>query len=495
MIRNAEDNKKPPMLYFSRMAFRQPKIGFHIPGHIGARFFDDRDCRYLINTDTTELSSTDDLHAPSGPVLASLRQVSEIFGSSYSVFLCSGSTTGIKIMLSSVLDQSSVLLMPRPVHMSVVWALSMIGCAYRFLPLKPAEPGGGSAFGIPEGAMLETFLSLHPEITDVYITSPDYYGHCADLRELSSVAHRHHCRLLVDEAHGAHFSFGGRSFPRTAMSAGADISVQSLHKTLPALTPAAVIHVSEEAHRSGRVSRLRIFERLCAYETSSPSFMIAASAELAISRMKKLGIKGFEQAANRVRDLSERINSLPGLAVEKPDDRCDRDPMRMVINTKGSGRFAAFFRDALEEKGIYVEFSDPLRLVLIFSVLHKETEYEALFDALREIINKPDEPSARKSTDPLKLDRQLCTEYVRAPESIISLREAVFGHHKYVSVAPADCAGRISAKPISLYPPGVPVIWPGELVPAETRELLLRARKSGIRINGLEEGHFVALDL
>ncbi|MBN1891581.1 MAG: aminotransferase class I/II-fold pyridoxal phosphate-dependent enzyme [Clostridiales bacterium] len=493
MIRNAKDSNQLPRLFFSQLAFRQPKIGFHIPGHIGARFFDDRDCRYLIDTDTTELSSTDDLHDPSGPVLDSLRQISEIFGSEYSVLLCSGSTTGIKIMLSSVLDESSVILLSRAVHMAVVWTLSIIGCRYLFLPSKPAKPSDASAFGIPENDALKCFLSLHPDITDVFVTSPDYYGRCADLRELSSVAHRFNCRLLVDEAHGAHFAFGGRSFPRTAMNAGADISVQSLHKTLPALTPAAVIHVSEEAHRRGRVSRSRIFERLCAFETSSPSFMIAASAELAISRMKTLGVKEFEQAVKRIRHLSERVNSLPGLAVEKPEERCNRDPMRLVINTEGSGRFATHFRDALEQKGIDIEFSDPLRLVLIFSVLHKETEYEALFDAISEIVLGADDSRFRKSSDALQLDQCLCREYVRAPESVISLREAVFGHHKYSTVAPGDCAGMISAKPISFYPPGVPVIWPGERVPAEIPELLLRAQDFGIHINGLEEGLFVAL--
>jgi arginine/lysine/ornithine decarboxylase len=494
-----ESSKEGPLksgVFFSKTAStKQKEIGFHVPGHVGARFFDDRDCRRLIDEDTTELSSTDDLHDPKGPVLESLRFSAEIFGSGYSFYLCSGTTTGLRVMLSAVLDESSVLLLYRPVHMSVVWTLSIIGCRHLFLSNETEGPDVLSPLGSPDAKELEEFLAGHPEVTDVFVTSPDYYGRCANLSEQAQVAHRHGCRLLVDEAHGAHFAFGGISFPETAMRAGADIAVQSLHKTLPALTPAAILHVSREADQCGRVSRSRIKENLRVFETSSPSFSIAASSDLAIRRMKEMGPEAFERAAGRVRVLADELGHIPGISVGDPNDTYARDPLRLTIHTEGSGFFAPDIRDALERRGIYIEFADPVRLLAIFSVLHENREFETFSIAMKDILDHPEKEGLGCPERLFEITRSMTRAYASCPESIIPLRNAVFGRHMSSSSPLSDCAGKISARPVAFYPPGIPVIWPGEIISEELAELLIRAQALGLCINGLSNELFVSLDL
>ncbi|MDD4095567.1 MAG: aminotransferase class I/II-fold pyridoxal phosphate-dependent enzyme [Oscillospiraceae bacterium] len=496
MKESSREGRKTPGVFFSQTAsLNNKKIGFHVPGHIGARFFDDRDCRRLIDEDTTELSSTDDLHDPKGPVLESLRFAAEVFGSAYSFFLCSGTTTGLRIMLSAVLDEASVLLTSRPVHMSVVWTLSIIGCKYLFLPHKDPGLEGSAPLSMADAKEMEDYLAVHPEITDILITSPDYYGRCANLCEYAKVAHRHGCRLLVDEAHGAHFAFGGDSFPETAMKAGADIAVQSLHKTLPALTPAAILHVSEEAQASGRVSRSRIAERLRIYETSSPSFTIAASSDMAIRRMKQAGPEVFERTAKQVRLLAGELRNIPGISVDAPTEEFTFDPLRLTIHTEASGYYAPDIRDALERRGIFIEFADPVRLLAIFSVLHEDREFESFSSAMRQIMEQPEKEGLRRPEKLSEISRLMTRAYAGCPEQVMPLREAVFARRGASPIQLSASAGRVCASPVAFYPPGIPVIWPGEKVPAELTELLFLAQGLGLSLTGLSDGLFVPLDL
>jgi len=469
-----------------------PGIGFHVPGHIGARFFSERDCLDLIRSDTTELSYTGDLHVPSGPVAESLSNSASVFGSEYSIFLCTGSTNGIRVMLSAVADTSSVILLPRSVHFSVVWTLAIIGCSYLFWPVDIPGLTDPSPVAIPDANRLNQLLSDHPEVTDVFVTSPDYYGQCADLSQIASIAHDHGCRLLVDEAHGAHFAFGGESYPKTAMSSGADICVQSLHKTLPALTPSAVIHVSSGADRNVRVSREKILERIGIFETSSPSFMIASSANIAIQRLKKGGVEPFERAASLVRRLSDRLTGPFGLSAKGTELPRRKDPLRMVLHTSETGYRAPDVQKALEIHRIYAEFADLERLVFLFSVLHEEKEYEALYQAIISIFSDPYKYGLSLIDHGKRADRSGMV-YTRCPERVISLREAVFSPQPLINVDLSEMAGKISARAIGLYPPGISLVWPGERVSDEIADYLNHASESGLAPIGLSDGQFVSI--
>lgn len=455
-------------------------IGFHVPGHAGTRFFSTQDCVDLIRADTTELSSTDDLHNPGDTVKCVAGKASEAFGSGFSVLLCSGSTTGIRIMISAVLEKSTCLLLQRSVHFSVPYTLSLIGCRYVFAPVSIAEKTDRSPLGLLTPELLERQLSEHPEITDVFITSPDYYGQCANIKAIAQAAHQFSCRLLVDEAHGAHFAFGGEHFPQTAMLSGADICVQSLHKTLPALTPAAILHVSEAALSGKKVSRAKIYEMLRVFETSSPSFVIAASAELAISHMKLFGLGALNKTANDVFMLAERIGKIPGLTVFPSTGQPEGDPLRMVIRTSEAKIFAPDLQKALEKRGIFVEFSDPVSLVLIFTIFHIEQDFDKLFSAISEIMANPEENDLRRPEDLEIIDELIRKCYVRMPDTVKPIREAVWNNEK------TDHDHCLSL-PVLLCPPGIPIVWPGEKIPPAVFELSERMSELGIRLSDLPE--------
>lgn len=473
-----------PELYFRHISSGNEKatdetIGFHIPGHTGGRFFTDQNCVDLIRADTTELSSTDDLHHPGNTVNHVAQKTADAFGSGFSVLLCSGSTTGIRIMLSAVLDSNTLLLLQRSVHFSVPYTLSLIGCRYVFAPGDAAGKSDRSPFGEMTPVTLEKQLAEHPDITDVLITSPDYYGKCADLKALAGIAHQHGCRLLVDEAHGAHFIFGDKRFPLPAMSAGADMCVQSLHKTLPALTPSAILHVSETALAGEKVSRERIYEMLRVFETSSPSFVIAASAELAISHMLRFGSDALRKTSDEVFSLAEKIRAIPGLQTFPSSDNPDGDPLRMVIRTSEAGIFAPDLQSALEKRGIFIEFSDPVSLVLVFSIFHEKKDFDRLYSAISEIMTRPTDNNLRKPGELGSVDELIRKCYAIIPEACTPIREAVW--HRSAS----DLVQNVSSIPVQLYPPGIPLVWPGERVPDEVYKLSNKVSGLGIRLSGL----------
>lgn len=472
---------EPELLFRHHSDGEDAPTGFHVPGHAGSRFFTDRDCVDLIRADTTELSSTDDLHNPGESVKRVAKKAAAAFGSGFSAFLCSGSTTGIRIMLSAVLESTTCLLLQRTVHFSVPYTLSLIGCRYVFAHSEIAGKSDRSPLGRLTPEILENRLAEHPEITDVFITSPDYYGKCADINALAGIAHQHGCRLLVDEAHGAHFIFGGDRFPKPAMLSGADMCVQSLHKTLPALTPAAILHVSEAALNGQKVSRERIYDMLRVFETSSPSFVIAASAELAISHMKHFGSDALPKKADDVFLLAKKIGAIPGLETFPSSAKPDGDPLRMVIRTSKANIFAPDLQRALEKRGIFVEFSDPVSLVLVFTIFHEEKDFDKLFYAIDEIMANPDENSIRCPGNLGAIDELIRKCYATIPDAFQSVREAIW--HKEES----DNTLQSRSYPVLLYPPGIPIVWPGELIPQEVFELSKTMSGLGIQLSGLPE--------
>lgn len=475
-------------LFFREMdVFSKPSIGFHIPGHVGMRAFTHQDCINLISMDTTELSSSDDLHDPQGAVRRAADYAAGLFGSGTSVFICSGSTTGIQVMLSSVLTEASHLLMPRAVHMSVPGALSFLDCSYSFVSVLPAGAAEASPIGVLSPEILESALSRNPHITDVLITSPDYYGQCADIASLSEIAHRHMCRLLVDEAHGAHFAFGGESFAPTAMQAGADISVQSLHKTLPALTMASILHISRTAMQTGRVSSDRVMKMLRLFETSSPSFVIAASAERAMRYMEHIGKAAMETTAAEVMILSERISRLSGLRSYPSSNTSHRDPFRLVIKTNDGKWYAPDIMHALEKKGIFIEMADPVSLVLPMTVFHGKTDYDALFDSLKIITDDPTGHGIRRPDDLNEIDRHLRQLYAGSAHRQMSIRNAYWNNPASESCDLLGAAGRTCADLVMISPPGIPLLWPGEIIEKNIIAFLLDISSHKMHVSGISD--------
>lgn len=461
--------------------------GFHMPGHSGGRLFTREYAERLLLTDTTELESTDDLHDPSGPARLALDRISEIYGSKESLFITTGSTTGIFVMLASVLTEESFLLLPRTVHISVLNLLAKIGCRYGFITLS-GTPSTCGLFAVATAQDLTEALERFPEATDILVCSPDFYGQCCDLPAFARIAHRHGCRLLVDEAHGAHLRFCPAGTPPDAMQSGADISVQSLHKTLPALTMASLLHVSSDALASGRVIMARVWQMLRIFETSSPSFLIAASSEYAIEWMHHFGRRDLPRRIERIRDFTRSASVLLRNRNEG-DAAVFRDPMRIVLSSGTAGVLMPPIHKRLAKLGIDAEFSDLTRIVMIPSPWQREEDFDRCLDALHTICADGESSliSTKGASDVKRTDRLYGELLSLAPQYAKPLRTVVFGNHPSEEICLTEAEGRISLVTIAPYPPGIALLWPGERIDRERISLLLRLTEAGLPIQGIRD--------
>ena len=460
--------------------------GFHMPGHGGARFFTKDYADTIISIDTTELSSSDDLHEPWGPARMAMNESSRIYGSGETLFVTTGSTTGMQVMLASVVTPDTFLLLPRSVHMSALHAIALLDCQYAFIPFPDEKIQSGYLYPQLTEEVLENAIRLYPQVTDILLVSPDYYGQCAVLTALAEIAHAHGCRLLVDEAHGAHFSFAKDLLPCDAMSSGADMCVQSLHKTLPALTMASQIHISPDAIDSGRVSVLRVWGMLRLFETSSPSFVIAASSEYALAWMEKFGRHALEVKIQDIQDFTDQIGKILGVQAAMSKDTGQRDPLHLVLLPDTDRMFAPHLMAALESRGIFIEFADLLRLVLIISPWQNSDDFDALYEAVSDAVrNIP--PPLVEARDAISLDKRWGKLITSIPKKGIALRTAVFERSDVISIPLSEAKDRICASTIAPYPPGIAVLWPGERISQEHIDVLQRLYDLGISVRGIKD--------
>jgi len=505
----------PPLHLWNMSARTAGHPGFHMPGHAAARFFTNNYAQALISIDTTELSSSDDLHDPSGPALLAMRESSRLYGSGETLFVTTGSTTGIQVMTASIITPATFLLIPRTVHMSVLHVLALLDCEYAFIPYpEKADRSQASNSRNPylypqlSAQGLEDALNLFPQATDILLVSPDYYGQCADLPALAVIARSHRCRLLVDEAHGSHFSFAKDLFPPDAMSSGADMCVQSLHKTLPALTMASQIHISADAIRSGKVSSLHVWDMLRLFETSSPSFVIAASSEFALAWMEKHGSLALAERIRDIQTFTARIAPLLGEQNTEIVRPGRTDPLHLVLSCDPDLVSAPELMEALEKRGIYIEFADLLRLVLIISPWQSSQDFDALFDAVSDsVCHMHTQRSAARAAgirdgrtyrhplpgDAAALDALWGTVLTGVPQRGISLRSAVFGGYEKETMNLAQAVDRICASAIAPYPPGIAVLWPGERISKVHIEVLQRLDELKIAVRGVHSGEIDVL--
>ncbi len=489
--------------------------GFHMPGHAHARFFPQGYADSLVGIDTTELNSSDDLHEPSGPALLAMGESSRLYGSAETIFITTGSTTGIHVVLAAITSDDTFLLIPRTVHMSVLHALALFGIKYAFITLsepqeKPSDDDlNATGYLYPQmtSTMLESALQKYPCATDILLVSPDYYGHCADLKELSKIAHNHQCRLIVDEAHGSHLAFGDKILPADAMNSGADICVQSLHKSLPALTMASQIHISNDAVKNKRISVARVWEMLRVIETSSPSFVIAASSEYAIAWMDRFGRQTLIDRIYDINNFIDRIEPILGSQHNNPKDPSFFDPMHLVLVTDPRKILAPDLMTALERQGIQIEFADLLRLVLIISPWQTAKDFDRLYDAICIAIDEAVKSSDTKAqlfdeenpvisdfagmetkTNVYMTDGLWRRVITRVPEAVIPLRTAVFSGKRTETIDISQSKGRVCAVAIAPYPPGIAMLWPGERITEEDIELILKLINLGYTVRGMKNG-------
>lgn len=400
---------------------------YHMPGHHGAPL-PVPEFRGFSELDFTELAPTGDLYRPGGPIEEAERLWASVFYMEHCLFLTGGSTQGLLSALTLACPPGSAILVDRGCHRAVYHAMALLDLRPVYLPRPWLERGGVT--GPIDPTSVENLLKYHPEIKTVCITSPTYYGVLSDLREISQVVHTYGGKLVVDGAHGAHLPFLGENpYPY------ADLAVTSAHKTLPAPGQTALLFsgpdfAMDDLRRAGKI-----------YGSSSPSYPLMAALDLCRDYMQREGAAAYTQTVLAVRELRRRFDALT-------EEDAALDPCRFVWKVMDGPTSSR----RLEKMGIYPEMEDAGHVVFTLTCADGAEKLQRLVHALEKLS---DEPISRKEwTIPSLPQKFPCQE--RTP------REALFAVHR--SVALEDSEGEISAEQIAPYPPGIPVIAPGERI-------------------------------
>lgn len=408
----------------------------HMPGHKGLL---SGPFEALSPLDVTELLPTGNLYTGEGPITPAEDLCAAAAEAADALFFSCGSTQGIFTMLAAAVGMGGTLVLDRQSHKSVYHGMGLLDITPRYLnaPVLPERVLAGPI--TPE--LLETALTKTPEARAVLVTSPSYYGIRADIAGLSAVCHRHGALLLVDEAHGAHFPFVGLS---SVAALGADLAVASTHKTWPALGSSAILYRNEHCP----ISKAELKDRSAIFATTSPSFPILASIDYARGLLEGSYGDKYKKTAHLTAELRKHINTQTRFHALTPEDGLLLDPCRLTIDTRIGGLSGFGAEQQLRAQNIYMEMADERYIVGILTCCDEAETFAKLLSALKMLT--PDRTSI--PAEPLP---SLPEIKVRC-----SIRQALFGPREYLPLRSA--AGRISGEIVAPYPPGIPILAPGE---------------------------------
>ncbi|WP_242939765.1 aminotransferase class I/II-fold pyridoxal phosphate-dependent enzyme [Roseburia sp. 499] len=449
---------------------------FHMPGH--KRQSIDFPNPYKI--DITEIDSFDNLHHAEGILQEAQKRASDLYHTKETFYLINGSTCGILSAISAALPRGGTLLMGRNCHKAAYHAafLRQLKTIY----LMPAMTDFGIMGSIRPQDIADA-LEKNPDIHGVFLTSPTYDGVVSDIRTIAEIVHAHNLPLIVDEAHGAHFRFA-EEFPISALECGADIVIHSVHKTLPCFTQTALLHVN-----SDRVPLNSIKSFLGIYETSSPSYLLMASIEQGLRTMAEQGAELMGNFTRLLTDFYTQGKKLKHLSVFTSDfcnqNTCfDWDFSKILISTENTNLNGQKLYDILREKyHIQLEMASGHYVTALTSVMDTAEGFERLIEALLEIDRDIDCNSNGKTSSENAV--LTCQELYRIPLQKLTLNDAI--EKAYDTILLKDAAGCISREYIYLYPPGIPLITPGEIITTELIENIALCKMQGLSVEGLAD--------
>lgn len=442
---------------------------FHMPGHKR------KSGRFSLGDpfaiDITEIDGFDNLHHACGILKEAMEEAAAVYGAQKSYFLVNGSSCGILAAVSACVPQGGTLLVARNCHKSVYHAIALRGLFPLYLWPDPVPGWGMNGAVKPEE--VEEALLANPDVKAVLITSPTYEGICSDLRRICETAHRQRVPVIVDAAHGAHFSFW--EICEAAVSCGADLVIESLHKTLPSLTQTAILHKN-----SSFVEEKLLEWYLQVYQTSSPSYVLMASVDSCISYMAgKQGKGDMEVYVSELGRLRQRISGLSHIRLLSGEETGGifYDDSRLVVRAEGwSGRQ---LYDSLRLRyGIQPEMCTENYVILMTSVADGPEDFLRLSDALAELDRKwkeKDRGPAEEADGPAGFLK---------PQTVLRPGEAM--EKKMLSCSLEVCEGRVSGEFAYVYPPGIPVLVPGERITAEVLKILKGYEEGGFEVLGPE---------
>ena len=467
-------------------------LAFHTPGHkqgLGAHSL----LRQLITEEglrqeVSLMEELDDLHEPEGCIQAAEALAAELWGADDTMFVINGTTGAIHAMLAGTLSPGDEVLIPRNAHRSIIGGVILAGAVPVYI-----QPEVDSRLGIAMGLSLSAVqraVADHPEARALVAVYPTYYGFCCNLQAIAEAVHEAGMLLLVDEAHGAHLRFS-QELPSQAMDLGADVVAQSTHKLLGSMTQTSMLHIG-----SGRVDRGRLRQAAGLLQSTSPNQLLLASLDIARLQMAEEGRERMGEAVRLSRFLRSEVNKIPGL-YSPGRERCCLgsdsgavclDATKVTVNLDGldvDGPEAELI--LRHQYKIQCELSDTRNLLFIISMADNEEVVKRLLAALKDMAAHHLSAGGRLERD----DGGEAMGDMPRPVQCMSPREAFFAAVRPVPLE--EAAGAVSAETVAFYPPGVPLLCPGEQITAEIISYIRRYQAMGMRLSGPADGRLATI--
>ncbi|MBP2002680.1 arginine/lysine/ornithine decarboxylase [Paenibacillus shirakamiensis] len=471
---------------------------FHVPGHKNGHAFKmmrSEAAGYLERValiDATEIIGLDDLHHPEGVIAQAQERAARFYGADESFFLVGGSTVGNQALILSVCTEpGDVLLVQRNVHKSIIHGCMLAGAHVVFL--TPQFDARSGLAIIPSYTTVAEALIRYPEAKGLLVTSPNYYGMGESLKSIIELCHEHDLPVLVDEAHGAHFGLH-TDLPVSAMAEGADGVVQSTHKMLTALTMGSMLHIQGDY-----LNRSLLKQRLAMLQSSSPSYAIMASLDLTRSELEQKGEDAFTEAliqCNRIRDYAKG-KRLSIVEPEGIEGYSRQDPFKIVIYDKFEQRSGYELQEMLEKQGCIPEMSDHRHVVLALSLATSSEEIDHLINAMNSIEDEladilPIIKQNNLPNEPLMIGEQnQLSTWNNSNENkisdIVPFNLRTWKEDQLETILLEKVEGYSSGEMVIPYPPGIPLLYIGEVISKETIEVLKRCRLANFKCQGVSD--------
>ncbi|GGD70541.1 aminotransferase class I/II-fold pyridoxal phosphate-dependent enzyme [Paenibacillus nasutitermitis] len=472
------NHTRTPLFSALRSHAAQNPVQFHIPGHKKGLGSDPEFREFIgdnaLSIDLINIAPLDDLHQPTGVIEEAQKLAADAFGADFTFFSVQGTSGAIMTMILSVCAPGDKIIVPRNVHKSIMSAIIFAGARPVFI-----SPARDSNLGIDHGITTRSVkraLERHPDSKAVLVINPTYYGLCADLQEIVELVHSYDIPVLVDEAHGVLIHFH-ENLPMSAMQAGADMAATSVHKLGGSMTQSSVLNV-----RNGRINPQRVQTIISMLTTTSTSYILLASLDTSRRHLALNGHEIADKAIGLAQFAREEINRMEGLYCFGKDilggeATFDYDPTKLTIHVRHLGITGYETENWLREHfNLEVELSDMYNILALVTPGDTQESIDILLSALRDLA---------KSHYQLNEAKELVVKIPEIPQLSLTPRDAFYAETEVIPFK--ESAGRIIAEFIYVYPPGIPILLPGEVISQPNIDYIIDHVEVGLPVKGPED--------
>lgn len=454
-------------------------LQFHVPGHKKGRAMDPRFKELCgeaaLAIDLTNIDPLDDLHQPRDLIKKAQHLAAKAFGAEYSWFSVQGTSTPIMGMITAVCRPGEKIILPRNIHRSILSGLIFSGAKPIFIP-PPYDSRLGIYHSLTPQQVAEA-LQKHPDAKAVLVVSPTYYGFVGDLRQIVKLTHLYKVPVLVDEAHGSHCYFHPQ-LPLSAMEAGADLAATSVHKLGGSLTQSSLLNL-----QGNLISPAKVQTTLNMFTTTSASFLLLASLDTTRRHLALHGKELLQRTIELANYTRTKINEIPGLWCPGQEIIAEKgifslDPTKLLISLNNlgiTGRQAELWLQE-RESSLQVELGDLRNILCVVTAADDEVSLDRLVEALKDLSAFFGQ---KQKGEPI------LSENGHLPQLALTPRQAFYASDQVVCLK--DAIGSVVAEWIMTYPPGVPLILPGEILDRKTFNYIQKCREAGLTMLGTED--------